>query len=95
MDGWSFEITKEAESDLGKLDIQIRNRVTAKLNWLIDNFEYITPIPLGEPLKGFIKLRIGDWRIVYDAEMARKLVTVHAIDRRDKIYKRLKPKKAQ
>ncbi len=95
MDGWSFEITKEAESDLGKLDIQIRNRVTAKLNWLIDNFEYITPIPLGEPLKGFFKLRIGDWRIVYDAEMGRKLVTVHAIDRRDKIYKRLKPKKAQ
>lgn len=75
--------------DLDKLDAQIKKRVLAKLVWLVNNFEYITPIPLGEPLRGFFKLRVGDWRIAYEVGDFRKLVTVHAIDRRDKIYKKL------
>lgn len=90
MNQWQFDITRDAQFDLDKLDPQVKRRVLAKLNWLVNNFEYITPIPLGEPLKGFFKLRIGDWRIAYEVEDAKKLVTVHAIDRRDKIYKKLK-----
>ncbi|HEY4497295.1 MAG TPA: type II toxin-antitoxin system RelE/ParE family toxin [Candidatus Paceibacterota bacterium] len=89
MDIWRFEITKEAQLDLAKLDAQIKKRILIKLGWLINNFEYITPIPLGEPLRGFFKLRVGDWRIAYEVEDARKLVTVHVIDRRDKVYKKL------
>lgn len=90
MNGWEFKITREAELDLGKLDSEVKKRVTEKLHWLIKNFEYITPLPLGESLKGFFKLRVGDWRIVYDFDTTIKIVTVHAIDRRDKIYKKLK-----
>lgn len=86
---WRFEITEQAQLDLDKLDTQIKNRVLTKLSWLVNNFEYITPIPLGEPLKGFFKLRVGDWRIAYEVEDAQKLVTVHAIDRRDRVYKKL------
>ena len=89
MNGLKFKITKEAEFDLEKIDSEVKRRIIEKLYWLINNFEYITPLPLGEPLKGFFKLRVGDWRIVYDFDAASKLVTVHAIDRRDKIYKKL------
>ena len=89
MDKWRFEITKEAQLDLDRLDAQIKKRVLVKLLWLVNNFEHITPIPLGEPLKGFFKLRIGDWRIAYGVEDFGKVVTVYAIGRRDNIYKKL------
>lgn len=90
MERWRFEITDQAEADLEKLDAPIKKRVIEKLNWLINNFDQVAPIPLGEPLKGIFKLRVGDWRIAYEAEEIKKLVTVHAIDRRDKVYKKLK-----
>ena len=90
MEQWRFEITDNAEADLEKLDAPIRKRVVEKLYWLVNNFDQITPIPLGEPLKGFFKLRVGDWRIAYEVEEIKKLVTVHVIDNRDKVYKKLK-----
>ena len=90
MEQWHFNITELGEADLENLDAVVKNRVLQKLRWLGDNFEYITPIPLGEPLKGFFKLRIGDWRIIYEVEENKKSVTVHAIGLRDKIYKKAK-----
>ena len=41
-------------------------------------------------LKGFFKLRIGDWRMVYDFEREKNLITIHAIDNRNRVYKKLK-----
>ena len=90
MPRWRFEITYVGQSDLDKLDSEVRRRIISKLEWFTENFEYITPIPLGEPFKGFFKLRVGDWRIVYETENDKKLVTVHAIDNRDSVYKKLK-----
>ena len=87
-DAWRFVLTKEAESNLDRLDAQARRRIIGKLWWLIENFDTITPFPLDDPWKGFFKLRVGDWRIMYEVEHARKTVTVHYIDMRDKIYKR-------
>lgn len=90
MFSWKFEITDVGQNDLDKLDSEIRKRIISKLEWFIKNFEYITPIPLGEPLRGFFKFRVGDWRIAYEIENDKKLVTVHAVDRRDIVYKKLK-----
>lgn len=90
MERWRFDIAELGEADLEKLDTPIKNRVLQKLRWFIDNFEYITPLPLGEPLKGFFKLRVGDWRIIYEVEEDKKLVTVHTIDLRDRVYKKVR-----
>ncbi|MDA2935678.1 type II toxin-antitoxin system RelE/ParE family toxin [Patescibacteria group bacterium AH-259-L05] len=64
---WRFIITDEAEEDLGRLDLPVRKRILHKLNWFINNFDYITPLPLGKPFRGFFKFRVGDWRIVYES----------------------------
>lgn len=90
MERWQFEITDLGESDLEKLDAPTRIRILQKLRWLVDNFEYITPIPLGGPLKGFFKLRVGDWRIIYEVEESKKLVSVHTVDLRDRVYKKVR-----
>lgn len=88
MPQWRFQTTQEAEEDLARLDPQIRKRVVEKLQWLIDNFDHVIPLPLGGEWRGFFKLRVGDWRIIYEVEAQETKVTVHEIDRRDKIYKR-------
>ena len=85
---WRFELTDEAEADLGKLDSSIRTQVLEKIKWFRENFEQITPLPLGGKWRGFFKLRVGDYRIIYEVERERGMVTIHYIDRRDKIYKR-------
>ena len=84
---WRFEITDNGEADITKLDSSVRRRILKKLKWFMDNFENVIPLPLGGPLKGFFKLRIGDWRVIYEAEEEKGLVTVHSIDHRNKIYK--------
>ena len=88
MPQWKIKFTFEAEEDLGKLDKQIRKRVIGKILWLRDNFDQIIPLPLGSRWQGFFKLRVGDWRVVYEVEDFKKQITIHQIDRRDKIYKR-------
>lgn len=88
MTQWHFVITKNAESDLARLDRNSQRRIVEKLKWFVEHFEEVTPFPLDNPWKGFFKLRAGDWRIIYEVEEANRRVVVHLIDRRDKIYKR-------
>ncbi len=90
MGQWQLIVTKEAEADLGRLNSDIRLRVLQKVKWLQENFEIITPLPLGGQWRGFFKLRVGDWRVIYQIETENQLLILHYIDRRDKIYKRVK-----
>lgn len=90
MSRWKVIFTREAEEDLDKLDKQIRRRVIQKILWLRNNFEQIIPLPLGGRWQGFFKLRIGDWRAIYEVEDSKRQITIHRIDKRDKIYKRQK-----
>jgi mRNA interferase RelE/StbE len=88
---WRFDIRQRAELDIGKLDVPIQHRVKEKLTWFVGNFDKVLPVPLGYDLKGFYKLRVGDWRIVYEVKEKEKEIIVHAVDRRDKVYKRTQP----
>ena len=90
MTPWRFIVTREAEMDLDGLDNQVRVRIVEKLKWFRENFDRVIPFPLGEPWKGFFKLRVGDWRIIYEVESFERMVTIHHIDRRDKIYRKRK-----
>lgn len=88
MDDWKFDITDQGKADLKSLDAKVRERMLEKLKWFTENFRNLVPIPLGGTLRGFFKLRVGDWRIVYEINYLEHITTVHAIDRRDKIYKK-------
>lgn len=90
MPSWRFRVTPEGEDDLDDLDKGLQKRVIEKFKWLIENFDKVTPLPLGGQWRGFFKLRVGDWRIIYEVDNKSQQVIVHMIDRRDKIYKRRK-----
>lgn len=89
---WQFNITDVGETDLGRLDNNTQRKILGKLKWFTENFENIVPLPLHGKWKGFFKLRVENWRIVYEVERDTRIITVHVIDNRDKIYKRTPPK---
>ena len=87
---WRVEFSKVGERDLGVLDRPIRREIIDRLEWLSANFDSITPLALHGQWKGFFKLRVGDWRIVYKFDFSKQLIDVRLIDHRSKIYKRNK-----
>ena len=83
---YKIELRPEAIHDLESLDPSVVDRILKKLNWLKENFEIITPVPLKGELKGLFKLRVGDYRILYTHNRKQKLISVHLIGHRRDIY---------
>ncbi len=84
---YQVEFLTEAETDLAKLDSAVRERIFKKIKWLAENFENITPGPLSGELKGYFKLRIGDYRAIYSVNPKLKLILIHLIGHRREIYR--------
>ena len=80
-------ILPKAFEDLSKIDKTIAIRITDKLTWLSENIENITPISLKGDFSGLYKLKVGDWRIIYDIDHKKKVITVHKIGHRKEIYR--------
>jgi len=82
---YKLELTKTAQKDLKKLDTQILNRILPKIKSLEDE-----PYPNG--VKKLVtgdgyRIRIGDYRIVYDVYEDLILVKIMKIGHRKDIYK--------
>lgn len=85
---WSVEFLSGADADLSRLDGAIQERIVEKLEWLAQNFESMIPSVLTGEFREFYKLRVGDWRVFYRADRARRRIIVSYVDRRDKVYKK-------
>ena len=84
---WQVVITNSGKKDLDSLDNLIRRRILLKIKWFEENFQNVAPLPLDVQFKGFFKLRVGDWRIIYEIDYNSRQIIVYAVDNRDKIYK--------
>lgn len=80
-------ILPKAFEDLSKIDKTVVKRITDKLTWLSENVENITPLSLKGDFSGLYKLKVGDWRIIYDIDHNKKIITVHKIGHRKEIYR--------
>ncbi len=87
MPGPSYKVLLEsrAEKDLNKLENDIRARVVARLLFLRNN-----PRPPGakklEGSKYAWRIRIGDWRVVYEIYDKTKEVKIYRIKHRSEGY---------
>ena len=90
MTKWSVEFTREAEKDISILDKPVRKRIIEKLDWLEDNFSGVLPTVLTADFRDYFKLRVGDWRIFYQVNWYRNIITVRYIDHRSRAYKKNK-----
>lgn len=83
---YTVEFEPEANEDLNQLDEAIRERILTKINWLSSNFDQIKPQALTGDLSDVFKLRIGDYRALYDFSRAEQLITIIRIRHRREVY---------
>jgi mRNA interferase RelE/StbE len=76
----------EAFADLEKLSQDVRKRIVSKIDWLAENFEQISPQPLSNNLSGFFKLRVGDYRVIYEFSDAEQIILIERVGHRRAIY---------
>lgn len=81
-------IQDSAAGELAQLDKQIARRVVKRIRWLAANVEAIKPDALSGDLAGLYKLRVGDYRVVYEVLHAEQVIVVHLIGHRREIYRR-------
>ena len=84
---YHVEFLPEAHANLGRLDRSVAQRVLDKLHWLADNFENAKPETLSGPFAGRYKLRVGDYRVIYEADREHTLLIVHLVGHRREIYR--------
>lgn len=87
-ESWEIRITKAAAQDLQKVD-QVRVRVRKKLEWLQEVGDHVQLSPLRGSLAGFLKLRVGDYRIVLHRDPERRLFIVIGIAHRRHVYQQV------
>ncbi len=63
---YSIKYEPEAVNDLDQLTQTTRIRILKKIEWLKGNLDQILPLPLTGNLSGFYKLKIGDYRVIYE-----------------------------
>jgi len=83
---YQVEFRPRAAKDFEDLDESVADRVLKKLRWLAENFDSIRPEPLAGVFSGLFKLRVGDHRVIYQADREKKLLTVRLVGHRRDIY---------
>ena len=77
---WSIDALK----DLENIDVSVTERIIRKTVWLEQHFGDMLPEGLRRDLKGFFKLRIGDYRAVYSVKG--DVITITKVGHRSEVY---------
>ncbi|MBK5283114.1 MAG: type II toxin-antitoxin system RelE/ParE family toxin [Nitrospiraceae bacterium] len=77
-----------AAEELGKLDKSVARRIVERVNWLAENLKSVQLKTLTEEFEGLFKLRVGDYRVVYELIRNEQMIIVHAIGHRREIYRK-------
>ena len=83
-----IRILKAAVDELSRLDKPVSRRIVERINWLAANLGTVRLEQLTGDLAGLCKLRVGDYRVVYQVLHEEQVVLIHAIGHRREIYRR-------
>ncbi len=85
---YRVRILDSAIRELSRLDISISRRIMDRVHWLAANIDKIKPEALARELKGLYKLRVGDYRVVYEVLHEEQTIVIHAIGHHREIYRK-------
>jgi mRNA interferase RelE/StbE len=85
---WSIEFTRSAFKEFMRLDASVRERIAESLEWLsqhprstvLDIKKLHAPAPV-------FRLRVGDYRVVYELKNERLLILVVRVQHRSRAYR--------
>ena len=83
---FKIHFLEEANADLSKLNKNDSKIILKKLNWLALNVKTAKHLPLSANLAGLYKLRVGDFRVIYQILEKESILLVHAVGHRKDIY---------
>lgn len=86
---YQIRVQDAAARELTQLDRQVARRLLRRIRWLATNVEDVRPDALSGDLAGFYKLRVGDYRVVYEILHSEQVIVVHLVGHRREIYRRL------
>ena len=87
---WSIEFTRSALREFMRLDTAMRERIAESLEWLaghprstvLDIKKLHAPVPV-------FRLRVGDYRVVYESKGDRLVILVVRVQHRSRVYRGL------
>ena len=85
---YHIRVLEEASRELARLDKPVGRRIAERINWLAANLDSIRPEALTGDLIGLYKLRVGDYRVIYEVIRNEKIIVIHAVCHRREIYRK-------
>lgn len=77
-----------ATRELAELDKPVGRRIVKRITWMAENVEGARLEALTGELAGLYKLRIGDYRVLFQLLHDEHALVVHAVGHRREIYRR-------
>ena len=84
---YRIRILKAAARDLARLDKPIAQRIVQRIKRLATSVEAMRLEALTGDLAGLYKLRVGNYRIIYEVLWDEKIIVIHAVGHRRDIYR--------
>jgi mRNA interferase RelE/StbE len=85
---YRVRILDVASRELGRLDRLAARRIAERITWLAANLGTIKPEPLGRDLSGLYKLRVGDYRVLYEILHDERTIVIHSAAHRRDVYRK-------
>jgi len=87
--GYSIEFVKSARKDFERLPTQMRGKVTEALQLLAVNpYSELIRVKKMKGADSLYRVRVGDYRVVYEIRKRRLVVVVVKIGNRRDVYRR-------
>jgi len=77
-----------ASKELARLDKPVAQRIVERVRWLTENITEVNLEALAGEFEGLFKLRVGNYRIIYELLHEEQMIIIHAIGHRREIYRR-------
>ena len=83
---YRIEFDPKAIEDLKGISTKAQSQILRKISWFGLNFEQVQPKGLAENLAGFYKLRVGDYRVLYEIDIELEVIVIARVGHRRDIY---------
>ena len=85
---YHIRVLKAASQDLERLDKPTARRIVQRINWMTANLDEVRLEALTGDLAGLYKLRVGDYRVIYELLQDEGTIVIHTVGHRREIYLR-------